>query len=125
MQNQFGVNVGGPIRKDKTFFFFSYEGFRARQGVLFTETVPTVPQLGGDFSGFLNASGAQVPIYDPLTQCGAYSNPACGSGTVQRTRFPGNRIPASRINPVAAKFLAFPEYGLPNTAGQLYTNNFN
>ncbi|MGH9695119.1 MAG: carboxypeptidase regulatory-like domain-containing protein, partial [Bryobacteraceae bacterium] len=125
VQNQFGVNLGGPIRKDKTFFFFSYEGFRARQGVLFTETVPTVPQLGGDFSGFLNGSGAQIPIYDPLTQCGAYGNPACGSGTVQRTRFPGNKIPASRINPVAAKFLAFPEYGLPNTAGQLFTNNFN
>jgi hypothetical protein len=125
IQNQFGVNLGGPILKDKTFFFFSYEGFRARQGVLFTETVPTVPQLGGDFSGFLNGSGAQIPIYDPLTQCGAYGNPACGSATVQRTRFPGNKIPASRINPVAAKFLAFPEYGLPNTTGQLYTNNFN
>ncbi len=125
VQNQFGGNLGGPIRKDKTFFFFSYEGFRARQGVLFTETVPTVPQLSGDFSGFRNASGAQIPIYDPLTQCGAYGNPACGSGTVQRTQFPGNKIPASRINPVAAKFLAFPEYGLPNTAGQPFTNNFN
>jgi hypothetical protein len=125
VQNQFGANLGGPIKKDKIFFFFSYEGFRARQGVLFSETVPTLAELKGDFSGYLNSSGAQIPVYDPLTQCGAYNNPACGSATVQRSQFPGNVIPASRINPVAAKFLAFPEYAAPNTPGQLYTNNFN
>ncbi|MBV8810799.1 MAG: hypothetical protein JO033_19195 [Acidobacteriaceae bacterium] len=125
IQNQFGANLGGPIIKDKTFFFFSYEGFRARQGVLFVETVPTVPQLSGDFSGYLNSSGAQIPIYDPRTQCGAYGNAACGSATVQRAPFPNNIIPASRLNPVALKFLAFPEYAKPNTAGQQYTNNFN
>ncbi len=125
VQNQFGANLGGPIRKDKTFFFFAYEGFRARQGVLFTETVPTLAQTRGDFTGYLNSSGARIPIYDPLTQCDAYGNAACGSSVVQRTPFPGNIIPASRINPVAAKFLAFPEYAAPNTPGQAFTNNFN
>jgi Carboxypeptidase regulatory-like domain len=125
VQNQFGGTVGGPIRKDKTFFFASYEAFRARQGVLFTETVPTLQQRTGDFSDYRNSSGATIPIYDPLTQCGAYSNPACGSGTVQRTQFPGNAIPASRLNPVALKILNLPYYGTPNTAGQSFTNNFN
>jgi hypothetical protein len=125
VQNQFGADTGGPIIKDKTFFFFGYEGYRARQGNLFSETVPTQGELKGDFSGYLNASGAQIPIYDPLTQCGQYSNAACGSATAQRSPFPGNIIPASRFNPVAQKFLAFPEYALPNTAGQAFTNNLN
>jgi hypothetical protein len=125
VQNQFGANIGGPIIKNKTFFFFSYEGFRARQGVLFTETVPTTPELNGDFSGYLNSSGKQIPVYDPKTQCGAYGNANCGSATVQRAPFPQNIIPVSRIDPVAAHILAFPEYAKPNTAGQLYTNNFN
>ena len=125
VQNQFGADVGGPVRKDKTFFFAGYEGYRARQGNLFSETVPTPAEMQGDFSGYLNASGAQIPIYDPLTQCGQYSNPACGSGTVQRAPFPNNVIPANRINPVATKILGFPEYALPNTAGQKFTNNFN
>ncbi len=125
VQNQFGGDIGGPVRKDKTFFFFGYEGYRARQGNLFSETVPTAAEIKGDFSGYLTSAGAQVPIYDPLTQCGQYSNAACGTGTVQRTPFPGNLIPASRINAVATKILAFPEYALPNTGGQLYTNNFN
>jgi hypothetical protein len=125
VQNQFGADIGGPIRRDKTFFFFGYEGYRARQGNLFSETVPTPAELKGDFSGYLNASGGQIPIYDPLTQCGQYSNAACGTGTVQRAPFAGNIIPASRINPIAAKILAFPEYGLPNTAGQAFTNNLN
>jgi hypothetical protein len=124
-QNQFGATFGGPIKKDKTFFFFGYEGFRARQGVLFSNTVPTAAQARGDFSGYLNASGQQIPIYDPLTQCGAYGNPACGSSVVQRAPFPGNIIPASRISPVAAKVLAFPYYAAPNTPGQRFTNNFN
>jgi hypothetical protein len=126
VQNQFGGNVGGPIRKDKTFFFFSYEGFRARQGVLFSRTVPLPEQLQGDFSNYQNGSGVRIPVYDPLTQCGAYNNPACATGaTIQRSPFPGNVIPASRINPVAAKFLAFPDYALPTDSGQPFTHNFN
>jgi hypothetical protein len=125
VQNQFGADIGGPILRDKLFFFFGYEGYRARQGNLFSETVPTPAELKGDFSGYLNASGAQIPIYDPLTQCGQYNNASCGAGTVQRSPFPGNVIPSSRINSIAAKILAFPEYGLPNTAGQAFTNNLN
>ena len=123
VQNQFGGAVGGPVRKDKTFFFFNYEAFRARQGVLFTRTVPLPEQYTGDFSGYKTAAGAVIPIYDPNTQCGAYQNPACGA--TQRTQFPGNIIPQSRINPVAAKLLAYPIFAQPTDPGQAFTHNLN
>jgi hypothetical protein len=129
-QNQFGATIGGPVKKDKIFFFAGYEGYRQRQGANFLATVPLPAMYGGDFSGYRNASGAIIPIYDPLTQCGTGSNGACVTGqTVQRTQFPGNTIPASRINPVAAKMLAFPIFanpnqpGAPNTAIGNYTRN--
>lgn len=118
-QNQFGSNIGGPIRKDKTFFFFSYEGFRLRYGVPFLVAVPTGAQRAGDFSGTRGASGAQVPIYDPLTTCGTAGNPAC-SGALTRTPFPGNIIPASRLDPTA-KILAN-YWGQPNAPGLPFTN---
>ena len=76
---------------------------------------------GGDFSGFKNSSGAVIPIYDPLTQCGQYSNAACGSSTIQRQAFPANKIPASRIDPVAAKMVAFPLFSPPNLPGAPFT----
>ncbi|HXJ43088.1 MAG TPA: TonB-dependent receptor, partial [Bryobacteraceae bacterium] len=82
---------------------------------------------GGDFSGWKNAQGTMVPIYDPLTQCGKFANAACAKDangnpvTIQRTQFPGNIIPSSRINPVAAKFATFPILAAPNQPGALNT----
>ncbi|MFL6416936.1 MAG: carboxypeptidase regulatory-like domain-containing protein, partial [Bryobacteraceae bacterium] len=124
-QNQFGATLGGPIKKDKLFFFFGYEGYRQRQEQLFLNTVPTAAMLKGDFSNYRNASGGVIPIYDPLTQCGQFNNAACGTSAVQRLPFPGNVIPASRINPIAQKFSNFPTWGLPNIPGQPFTQNFN
>lgn len=126
VQNQFGGQVGGPVIKDRVFFFGGYEGFRQRQGNLFRLTVPTEQMLRGDFSDYRNAQGQVIPIYDPLTQCGAFNNPACVAGQVdQRTQFPGNIIPASRINPVARRFADFPIWARSNIPGDPFTRNFN
>ena len=74
-QNDFGASVGGPVvipkiynGRDKTFFFFSYEAFRNRVGA--TSSFPTVPtreMYNGDFSKWVNAAGAMIPIYDPFS----------------------------------------------------------
>ncbi len=111
-QNQYGANVGGPVIRDKTFFFFSWEGFRLRQGASYVYSVPTDAMRAGDFSNVRNAAGSVVPIYDPLTTCGRFGNPACakdasGNDIISRTQFPGNIIPTSRMDP-AAKVLTQP-----------------
>ncbi|MGE3843390.1 MAG: carboxypeptidase regulatory-like domain-containing protein [Vicinamibacterales bacterium] len=93
-QHQFGVNVGGPLRRERTFFFFSYEGQRIRKAQTQTFSVPTAELRSGDFSG------VATPLCDPLTRISAST--AAGSCTV----FPGNRIPTSRLDPVALALLA-------------------
>jgi hypothetical protein len=84
-RNQFGGNLGGPIEKNKTFFFFNYEGLRLRQTDTRTATVPTDAMRNGDFSAV--AGG----VRDPLTG----------------TNFPNNVIPADRISPIGRKMLEF------------------
>ena len=83
-QNQFGGAFGGPLVRNRTFFFGSYEGQRLNRSQTRTFSVPSVALRSGDFSGL----GA---ICDPTP-----------SGCVP---FPGNQIPASRIDPVAAALL--------------------
>ncbi len=115
-QNQFGANIGGPILKDKLFFFGSYEGFRLRQGLTYTETVPTVAERSGDFSGL------STPIYNPFTTCGQYGNAPCAGGqTVLRQAFANNQIPANLISP-ASLALMNAMFPLPNQAGAV--NNY-
>ena len=81
-QNQFGGAIGGPVVKNRAFVFGYYEGFKNQQGITDTRTVLSAAQRAGDFSG-----GAA--IRDPLTGAA----------------FPGNVIPANRIDPIAAKIL--------------------
>ncbi len=124
-QNQYGANVGGPVVPDKTFFFFSWEGFRLRQGISYVYSVPTDAMRAGDFSNVRNAAGAVVPIYDPLTTCGQNNNAPCakdanGSDIITRQPFSGNVIPASRIDP-AAKVLT-ERWGRATGPGNAFTN---
>ena len=87
--NQFGGSFGGPIKKDKLFYFANYEGGRQSitQSANFS-TVPTAAQRAGNFSGVLPGNVSNI-IYDPAT-----FNPV----TFTESPFPGNQIPANRIN---------------------------
>ena len=88
-QNQFGATLGGPVRKDKTFFFFSYEGYRQVNPNSALTVVPTPQQLSGDFSGQARQ------IFNPFTTRVDPANP----NRYLRDPFPGNIIPASLLNP--------------------------
>ena len=89
-QNEFGVNMGGPIKRHKMFFFGSYDGYQYRSDTIPAyQSIPTLKERTGDFSEF-----PQV-IYDPNTTTCSSSGTNC-----QRTAFPGNIIPASRLSSV-------------------------
>lgn len=91
-QNQFGFAIGGPVVKDRTFFFGDYEGRRTREGITRITNVPTALERIGDFSQ------SPVPPIDLFTQ----------------QPFPGNRIPAQRVHPIGLGIANL--YPLPNRA---------
>lgn len=95
--NQFGGTLGGPIRKNKTFFFGDYQGQRQRLGNTAFGTVPTALMRQGDFSQARDARGNLIPIFDPRTG---------DSNGVGRQAFADNIIPTDRISPVARNLLA-------------------
>lgn len=111
--NQFGGAAGGPVIKNRTFFFGDYQATRYRKGDVARFTLPTARERAGDFSQTRNQAGALVVIYDPLTT----------QGNV-RQAFPGNVLPAGRIEPIARKLLDY--YPQPNAAGDPFTgfNNY-
>lgn len=115
--NQFGGTFGGPIVKDRLFFFFNYEGYRERTSSLETINSPTDAQRTGDFSGLTTPAGALIQIYDPYTTVADPANP----GRFVRQAFAGNIIPASRINAVGANILKYyPKPNLPGLSSNLF-----
>jgi hypothetical protein len=103
-QNNFGASLGGPLPGGKTFFFANYEGLRKRKAMSMIDTVPTAEEAAGDFAG------AGVDIFDPLS---SRNNPnfdpskpiSPANPQVLRQQFAQNRIPGSRISPVASIML--------------------
>jgi len=109
--NDYGVTFGGPVVKNKTFFFVSYEGVDEHAGAFSLFTVPTSAERQGNFSQDLNSAGQLQVIYNPFS---TVANPAA-PGTYIRTAFTGNVIPTGMMDPVALKTLTY--YPLPNQSG--------
>ncbi len=109
-QHEYGGTLGGPISRNKMFFFVAYDGYRdRRQSASTLSSLPTLAQRNGDFSAL------PVTIYDPRT-----TRPnAAGTGFI-RDAFPGNRIPADRISPISRSFQSL----LPDPTNSSLQNNY-
>lgn len=107
-QHQYGGAFGGPIRKDRTHFFASWERTQQVTGATVFQTIPTAAQRTGDFGGTFDAAGRVLPIFDPATTTGT-------AATRTRQPFADNRIPATRLDGVSRGIAsAWPR---PNQAG--------
>ncbi|MBI4892992.1 MAG: TonB-dependent receptor [Acidobacteria bacterium] len=105
-QNQYGATLGGPVIKNRTFFFGSYQGTRIRTGQSYISSVPSSDiLLRGDFS---KQPAQRRNIFDPLTQTGTGT-------TARRLQFPGNTVPLSRWDPVVKNIM--PLYPAANISG--------
>jgi outer membrane receptor protein involved in Fe transport len=105
-QTQAGGSIGGPLQKDRLFFFADYEGLRITQGQTFIGTVPTAAMRQGNFAGIAR-------IYDPLTT-------NCVGNVCTRTEFEGDQIRSDRLDSVALKAMAL--YPLPTSSA--LANNY-
>ena len=117
VRNQYGGSLGGPIKKDKAWFFAAYEGIHQRDEIPGTAIVPTALERVGDFSKTTNAAGTVVPIYDPATTTGN------GSAATRMT-FANNAIPSARLNAIGLALAQY--YPLPNAPAlgpNIYTRN--
>jgi len=109
-QHEYGATLGGPVRRNRMFFFMAYDGYRDRRETPQVLTsIPTMAMRNGDFSAL------PVTIYDPAT---TRPNPS-GTGFV-RDPFPGNIIPAGRISPISKYFQSF----LPQPTNDGLQNNY-
>ena len=106
-QNIGGIAIGGPIKRNRLFFFGDYRLYRLALNSKIITTVPTTAERAGDFSAY----GATYPIFDPST------GNADGTG---RTQFAGNKVPSDRFNPTSVKLLSL--LPLPNRNSDVQNN---
>jgi len=113
-----GFTIGGPIKKNKTFFFITTEYTRSKSPSSQTATFPTLDQRNGDFSKTFFSDGRLITIYNP------FDTFRDASGNLKRNPFPGNIIPKDMMDPVALKAMQF--YPKPNQDPNPIThvNNF-
>jgi len=104
--NDFGASIGGPVIRNRTFFFANYEGYYERLSSTVVTTVPTLAEKNGNFSGI-------APIYDPT------STMRVGAGYTRKA-FTNNIIPASSFDPLAARIVSL--YPAPQTSALV--NNY-
>jgi hypothetical protein len=117
-RNEFGAALGGPIVRDRSFFFANYQGVRQGSPRNFLATVPLPEWKNGDFRSARDRNGSQIAIYDPLT---TRVNP---NGGFIRDQFPNNIIPPSRIHPISRNVMSY--WADPNRAGEGFSqvNNY-
>ena len=116
-RDQYGGVIGGPVIKNKTFFFGGYEYTKQESPTSSIVSLPTALQRQGNFSQTFNAGGQLMVIYNP------FDSSANAAGTTARNPFPGNLVPASMFDPISVKALSF----LPqsNQTGAAFTNTAN
>jgi hypothetical protein len=109
-QNNYGFSLGGPVwipklynGKNKTFFHFSADWFRQNIQDQGTYTVPTQTEVGGDFSGYVNGQGVQIPIFVPQ----GFVAPSGCTAPAPGQQWPGNKIPTSCFSTTSASLLNF------------------
>ena len=112
--HEWGATASGPIRKDKTFWFFAFQQHYEKLAETITTTVPNEEMLAGDFS----FNGRGLPIYDPSTT-------RLENNTWVRDPIPNNRIPQARFDPVARNVLALNPWMKPNQPGDITPNGPN